>query len=313
MKIAFLFPGQGSQCVGMGIGIRNHPAAKRIFEQANDTLSFSLTNLMWEGPENLLMQTAYTQPALLTHSIAAHAILQDICEIRPDYLAGHSLGEYSACVIAGVLSFEDALRTVHFRGQAMQRAVAVGIGAMAAVLGGDIALIRDLCEKINLNSSHYVHIANFNGPAQTVLAGRSESVQLAIDLLKEQSVRVIPLKVSAPFHCALMQPAQDEMHDYLQAVSFANAKIPLFSNVSAEILEKGEQIRDALVRQISSSVRFTQILESLNQVGVSRFAEIGSGSVLLGIVKRMRKDALLFAVGDDKQAQDFVQGLKHVA
>lgn len=289
--IAFLFPGQGSQHAGMGKDLAdNFPLAKQVFEEANDALGFDLAKVCYNGPEEELKLTAITQPAILTTSVAALRVLQTETGLSPDFAAGHSLGEYSALVCAGALTFADAVRTVRQRGTFMQEAVPVGTGSMAAILGLDPESLDAVCREAA--QDQVVSPANFNSPGQVVIAGHSEAVNRAIELAKEKGAkRAMPLPVSAPFHCSLMVPAGERLADVLAGIPVSDLSIPVVTNVEASPNRDAARVRDLLVRQVSAPVRWEETIGTMVQLGMDRCVEIGPGKVLSGLVKRMAKDS----------------------
>lgn len=291
--IAYLFPGQGSQYAGMGSDLAgNFPIARRVFEEANDALGFDLAALCFNGPEEDLRLTANTQPAILTTSIAAMRVLEAETDFSPAFAAGHSLGEYSALVCAGALSFADAVRTVRLRGTFMQEAVPVGTGSMAAVLGLDLETLDMVCREAA--QGQVVSPANYNSDGQVVIAGHAEAVARAIELAKEQGAkRAMPLPVSAPFHCRLMVPAGERLAHVLAGIKLSEMTIPVISNVEATPNQDADRVRDLLVQQVSAPVRWQETITCMVTLGVDHFIEIGPGKVLAGLVKRMAKDSIV--------------------
>jgi len=296
-KIAFIFPGQGSQAAGMGKALAEaYPAARVVFEQADAALGFPIAKLCFEGPEDQLKLTENTQPALLTVSAAANAVLREL-GYQPDFVAGHSLGEYSALVAAGALRFEDAVRIVRNRGRYMQQAVPAGVGAMAAWLMPPMdQLDRILAEAAQ---GEVVSAANFNSPTQLVIAGHAAAVARANELAKAAGAkRCVPLPVSAPFHCSLMEPAQQLLKADLDAAAFQDLACPLVNNVDAEIITSGAAARDGLYRQVPNPVRWTDSIRRLAAEGVTRYVEVGQGAVLCGLVKQIDPAARSAKFGD---------------
>ncbi|MDX6558317.1 MAG: [acyl-carrier-protein] S-malonyltransferase [Blastocatellia bacterium] len=296
--IAFIFPGQGSQHAGMGKDLAdNFPAARQVFEEADTALGFALSDLCFNGPADQLQLTENTQPAILAVSIAALRALEAEGFPRPDFVAGHSLGEYSALVATGALSLGDAVRTVRARGRYMQEAVPVGAGAMAAILGASLDLVKNACEEAA--AGQVCSAANINSPGQIVIAGDSAAVDRAIELLKERGAkRAVKLNVSAPFHCALMLPAQKRLQSDLDAVAFENLATPLVTNVDAEAVNFGAEARNALVRQVSQPVRWLESVEFLISQGVQTLVEMGPGKVLSGLVRQIDRSLRCVNVED---------------
>jgi [acyl-carrier-protein] S-malonyltransferase len=297
-KTAFLFPGQGSQSVGMGRDLASSfPIARRTFEEANDALGFDLANLCFQGPEEQLRLTEFTQPAIFTVSVAALRVLAE-AGVAGDYVAGHSLGEYSANVAAGAIEFAVAARTVRRRGQLMQQAVPAGQGAMAAILGMPAETVVAVCRDASSEGAP-VEPANLNSPEQTVISGTTAAVERAIALAKERGAkRAVLLQVSAPFHCSLMQPAQDGLGPILQEIPFSAAKTPVVVNVDAALVTDGAQLRDALIRQVTGAVRWTQSMQLLIAEGVTTFVEVGPGKVLSGLLRQIDRSQKCAQVED---------------
>jgi [acyl-carrier-protein] S-malonyltransferase len=287
-KIAFLFPGQGSQAVGMGRDLSERfPLARATFDEADEAIGFSLSRLCFEGPEDQLRLTENTQPAILTVSVAAHRVLAEH-GIHPALAAGHSLGEWSAHVAAGTLSFADAVRSVKARGHAMQQAVPAGQGAMAAILMLDPAQVAEACAQAAAETGQVVAAANLNSPGQTVISGALAAVEKAAALCKEKGARrAVMLPVSAPFHCALMEPAQREVARVLDAISISNPRIPVAVNVTGALVTTAAEAKDALIRQVTGAVRWVDCVQSLAGAGADVFVEVGPGKVLTGLMKQI--------------------------
>ena len=296
---SLLFPGQGSQVVGMGSEFYdNFEMVKNIFKLADDKLNYSISKLILDGPQDQLQLTKNTQPAILTVSYSIFQILRE--EFNFDfssfkYFAGHSLGEYSALVCSGSLKFEDALYLLHQRGVAMQDAVPVGLGGMIAVLGAEISLIEELIKK-ETSEKDICEIANDNAKGQVILSGKKTSIENFQKVLKRKKIKFIPLKVSAPFHCSLMKPAADYMSDKINNTEFKNPNYEIISNVTAEPINEPENIKKFLIKQIYSSVKWRESLLRMSKEKIRSFIEIGPGKVLTGMVKRTIKDANTFSI-----------------
>jgi [acyl-carrier-protein] S-malonyltransferase len=297
MVTAIVFPGQGSQAPGMGKDLAEKFAvARQVFEEADDALGFAISRLCFDGPEEELQLTENTQPAILTVSVAGFRAMQEQGIEAPAFVAGHSLGEYSALVVSGSLSLADAVRTVRARGRYMQEAVPVGTGAMAAVIGAEVVDIERICAEAR--QDQVCSIANFNAPNQTVIAGNTEAVDRAVELLSGVARKVVKLKVSAPFHCALMKPAQVRLAPDLAALNFSRPAMPVVTNVDARATTAPDELRDALVRQVSAPVRWVESMQLLMSHGVDTFVEAGPGKVLSGLMRQISRDVKMLNVED---------------
>lgn len=308
MSVAFIFPGQGSQKTGMGQALAEaFPESRAAFDEADAAVGFSLSGLCFGGPEEALQLTANTQPAILVTSIAAYRALA-ARGVRADWVAGHSLGEYSALVAAGTLDLSGAVRVVRRRGQLMQEAVPAGEGAMAAILMLDLAAIEEACRLAA--EGQVVAPANMNGPGQVVIAGHRAAVERAMERCKAAGAkRAVALPVSAPFHCSLMMPAQERLAPELAALAFRDPAVPLVNNVDAAVVRSAAECRVGLVRQVSSPVRWQESVERLVREGVQTFVEVGPGEVLSGLVKKIAKGAQVLSVRDPESLEKTVAAL----
>jgi [acyl-carrier-protein] S-malonyltransferase len=298
-KVAFMFPGQASQYPGMGKELaEKYPAARAVFDEADKALGFSISKMCFEGTEDELKLTANTQPAILTASVAAFRVLEEK-GIAPDYVAGHSLGEYSALVAVGSLKFVDAVKLVRKRGQYMQEAVAAGQGAMAAIMGLSPAVVQDACKRAA--EGEVCSAANLNSPEQTVISGNASAVKRAVEIASQSGAkRAVILPVSAPFHSALMMPAQEKLEKDLQTTAFAALQLPLVTNVDADTIRTGDEARSALIRQVSMTVRWEESMRMLLDEGVNTFVEVGPGRVLTGLMRQIERSVASLNVEDEK-------------
>ena len=304
---AFVFPGQGSQYAGMGKDVaEKYPVARRVFDDIDAALGFSISQLCFEGPEDQLKLTQNTQPAILAVSSAIHAVLEDLGATRRDLVAGHSLGEYSAIVSVGGLTPAEAAKIVHLRGQFMQEAVPVGTGGMAALIGPSVEDARAICEEAA--QDEVVSVANINAPGQIVIAGTKAGIERAIEVAKKHGVRrALPLPVSAPFHCDLMKPAEERLKPVLDDAPFKDLWFSLVSNVDASPIGTATAVRNALVRQVVSPVRWVESVQKMVAMGVRSFVEIGPKNVLAGLIGRIDSNVEVINVGDVPSIEAFVE------
>lgn len=305
MKTALLFPGQGSQRVGMGRDLAvKFPTAKRTYEEADDALGFAISAICWDGPEDALTLTQNTQPAILTTSIAVFRVLAER-GLSFDVVAGHSLGEWSALVAAGALSLKDAVKLTHLRGQFMQEAVPVGIGAMAAIMGVPLDKLKEVCAKAS-GESEPVEPANLNGGGQIVISGHTSAVDRAIPLAKEAGAKIAKkLAVSAPFHCSLMQPAKQRLSVALADTVISTPRVPVVANVTAAPTTDAAQIKDLLIEQVTAPVRWEESIQAIAKLGVTKAYELGSGAVLKGLVKRIAETIDVTTIGEPHEVEAF--------
>jgi [acyl-carrier-protein] S-malonyltransferase len=310
--IAFLFPGQGSQAVGMGKNlVEQYPIARQVFEEADDALGMKLFDLCCQGPEDQLRLTEITQPAILTVSVATSRLL-DQKGIKPNFVAGHSLGEYSAHVAAGTISFADAVRTVRNRGKYMQEAVPVGTGSMAAILGMSFEDVAKVCA--DAAQGEVCEPANINSPEQIVISGHAAAVERGAKLADERGAkRAKVLPVSAPFHCSLMQPAQDRLAADLKGLNFSQPQVPIVCNVYAKPVEDADSSREALIRQVTGSVKWSESMQVLTGRGVQTFIEVGPGKVLCGLMRQIDRSKKCLNIEDEASLQKTLEFLAGAA
>lgn len=298
-KVAFVFPGQASQYPGMGKELaEKHAVARAVFDEADRALGFSVSKMCFEGSEEELKLTANTQPAILTVSVAVYRVLEER-GLQADFVAGHSLGEYSALVAAGALKFADAVQLVRKRGTYMQEAVPQGVGAMAAILGLSPAVVADACKRAA--DGEICAPANLNSPEQTVISGHASAVKRAVEIASQLGAkRAVILPVSAPFHSALMQPAQERLAADLKKTQFSNLRVPLVANVDADTIDTGDEARESLIHQVSMPVRWEESVRLLIDEGVNTFVEVGPGKVLTGLLRQIERSVAALNVEDEK-------------
>lgn len=309
MKFAFVFPGQGSQSVGMLAGFDGHAVVRETLQEASDALGQDVAELIASGPVEVLNLTTNTQPVMLAAAYAVYRAWLAEGGAAPELVAGHSLGEYTALVAAGVIAFRDAVPLVRFRAQAMQEAVPIGLGGMAAILGLDDETVRAVCAEAA--AAGVVEAVNFNAPAQVVIAGDKDAVEKACEIAKARGAkRALPLPVSAPFHSSLLKPASDRLREYLADVAFIAPRIPLINNVDVAIVSDPAQIKDALVRQAASPVRWVETVRKMAGVGVTHVVECGPGKVLTGLTRRIDGELAGIAITDAASLADALALLK---
>lgn len=303
--IAFLFPGQGSQAAGMGKELAAlYPVARRTFDEADEALGYKLSDLCFEGPDEKLRLTEITQPAILTMAVAAYRVIESIGFV-PNFVAGHSLGEYSAHVAAGTVKFEDAVRAVRNRGKYMQEAVPVGEGAMAAILMLPLDQIQAVCdEAVAAFPGQVCQPANINSPGQVVISGSKAAVEKAAELCKAKGAkRAVMLPVSAPFHCALMQPAQDRLAADLNALTFQAPRVPVLCNVDVKLVKDSDTARDTLTRQVTGAVQWEKSMREFIAMGITQYVEVGPGTVLTGLMRQIDKAMTVLNVENEESLQ----------
>ena len=311
MTFAFVFPGQGSQSVGMLNSISERPEVRATLQEASEALGEDVAKLIAEGPAEALSLTTNTQPVMLTAGVAFYRAWLAAGGPKPNVMAGHSLGEYSALVAAGVISFKDAVPLVRFRAEAMQSAVPVGTGGMAAILGLDDATVIQVCAEASAASGGVVEAVNFNAPGQVVIAGSSDAVTKACELLKAAGAkRALPLPVSAPFHSSLLQPASEKLKGYLVNIEFKAPTISVINNVDVEILNDPVAIKDALVRQAAMPVRWQETIQAMATQGITQVVECGPGKVLAGLTKRINDQVTGMPVFDEASLNEVLASLK---
>ncbi len=308
-KTAFVFPGQGSQSAGMLDALTNYSEITTLFEQANDVLGQDLLAMVNKGPADDLNQTQWTQPALLATSVGIYQAVSNRCDLHVDVLAGHSLGEYSALVCAGVMSFEQAVKLVHLRGQYMQQAVPTGTGSMAAVLGLEPADVEAACSEAQTQMTGVVSAANYNSPGQIVIAGEKAAVEAASTLCVEKGAKkVMPLAVSVPSHCALMKTAAEQLSEDLHNIDWQEAKIDVIHNFDVSVHNDEDAIKHALMAQLFSPVRWTETMQKLQQMSVEAVAECGPGKVLSGLFKRFDRSLAIIPLMNTKGVEKLLEG-----
>ena len=311
MTFAFVFPGQGSQSVGMLNSIAQRPEVRATLQEASEALGEDVAKLITEGPAEALSLTTNTQPVMLTAGVAFYRAWLAAGGPAPKVMAGHSLGEYSALVAAGVISFKDAVPLVRFRAEAMQSAVPVGTGGMAAILGLDDAMVIQVCAEASTASGSVVEAVNFNAPGQVVIAGASDAVTKACEVLKAAGAkRALPLPVSAPFHSSLLQPASEKLKDYLANIEFKVPTIAVINNVDVQVLNDPSAIKDALVRQAAKPVRWQETIQAMAAQGITQVVECGPGKVLAGLTKRIHDQVTGTPVFDEASLNEVLAGLK---